>query len=429
MKICPNCGHQNPENVNFCENCGADLTTNQEAQKQCPQCQTMNPVDSRFCENCGYDFSAVTSEKTSAQSEKQPVANKERATDLTPTPPESPQVADNKATSSSEKQSKRQWIISALVLLLLIGSGVYLVSRGSTSSSKPKTTQVTPKKHHSEASQSSSTSASSEDQSVHFDQSTIKDDVTTALGSLEGTSSAYVVPVEGTQSVLVNDGSQSAASSIKLFILVTAYAMAKEGIFNLDDTHTLTASEKVGGTGKLQDMATGTKLTYREILTYMIDDSDNTAANIIIDKLGGFGLINEKIKSMGATATKLRRKMMDTEAIDAGHDNTTSARDLGVTLKKMYNHQLVSRSADGEMLAILKKNTNRSKLPKLLPSEAHVYNKTGEFSDYGVQNDAEIVANRRGAFVAVVLSENGKEDAQVTAMNQLGLKLYQNILE
>ncbi|MGO3118416.1 MAG: serine hydrolase, partial [Levilactobacillus brevis] len=57
------------------------------------------------------------------------------------------------------------------------------------------------------------------------------------------------------------------------------------------------------------------------------------------------------------------------------------------------------------------------------------YNKTGEYADYGVQNDAEIVKNQRGAFVAVVLSENGEETDQVDAMNRLGLMLYQNILE
>lgn len=239
----------------------------------------------------------------------------------------------------------------------------------------------------------------------------------------------YVSPVTSKQSVLVNNGTQSSASSIKLYILVTAYAMDKEGVLNLDHTHTVTDDEKVGGTGVIQNMDAGTKLTYREILAHMIDDSDNTAANIIIDKLGGFSLINDKIASMGATDTKLRRKMMDTDAISEGHDNTTSARDMGVTLKKIYNHQLVSKSADDEMLAILAKNQNRTKLPKLLPSEATVYNKTGEFSDYGVQNDAEIVKNSHGAFVAVVLSEDGDESDQIPAMTKLGLKLYQNILE
>ncbi|WP_261809804.1 serine hydrolase [Levilactobacillus humaensis] len=453
MKICPNCGHGNPDGVNFCENCGTDLKsesgtqTDTGQQKQCPRCQTLNPQDSRFCENCGYDFeagdtkqsdtesaasAASTPEKPTAESTVsepqatpvEPVASKKVATH--PQAPES--QASSQQAETPENKTKRQWLISAIILIILICGGGYLLYSNGNHTAKPAHSE---KKASSQSQprQSSSSQATSHKATVSFDQAGIKENVTSALEPLQGTSSAYVSPVDSSQSVVVNNGSQSAASSIKVFILVTAYAMAKEGVFNLDATHTVTDSEKVGGTGVIQDMSAGTKLTYREILKHMIDDSDNTGANIMIAKMGGFSLINNKIKSMGATDTKLQRKMMDTAAIDDGRDNTTSARDLGMTLKKIYNHQLVSKSADDDMLEILANNRNRAKLPKLLPSEAKVYNKTGEYADYGVQNDAEIVANKRGAFVAVVLAEDGKEAEQVSAMNQLGLKLYQNILE
>lgn len=450
MKICPNCGHQNLDGVSFCENCGTKLTV---AQKPCPQCQTMNPSDSRFCENCGYDFETTKptqSAKKQANSDPEKPANSADMPQVTTaktasTPSGSKQpVATTSQPSQSEQipsrstpkksKSKWQWVAGIAVLIMVAGIGGYLAYGHFATKSAPVTKRVEKTASSSAQSKksrasSSATSQSSTAQSVHFDQSQIKQDISSTVGTIGGTNSVYVSPVTSKQSVLVNNGVQSSASSIKLYILVTAYAMDKEGVLNLDHTHTITDDEKVGGTGVIQNMDAGTKLTYREILAYMIDDSDNTAANIIIDKLGGFSLINDKIASMGATDTKLRRKMMDTDAISEGHDNTTSARDMGVTLKKIYNHQLVSKSADDEMLAILAKNKNRTKLPKLLPSEATVYNKTGEFSDYGVQNDAEIVKNSHGAFVAVVLSENGEESDQIPAMTKLGLKLYQNILE
>lgn len=448
MKICPNCGHDNPEGVNFCENCGTDLRsetagqTDSDQQKTCPRCQTLNPLDSRFCENCGYDFEAPDPEQpapesaeSSASTPEKPTAaspaSEPQAAPVEPIVPKKPQTADNQVTSQpapKENKSKRQWLISAVILVFLMGGGAYLLYNSNSHTAKPARSE---KKASSQSQrrQSSSSQTTSHKATVTFDQTEIKDAVTAALDPLQGTSSAYVSPVDSSQSVVVNNGSQSAASSIKVFILVAAYAMAKEGVFDLDATHTVTDSEKVGGTGVIQDMDAGTKLTYREVLQHMIDDSDNTGANIMIAKMGGFSLINNKIKSMGAADTKLQRKMMDTDAIDDGRDNTTSVRDLGMTLKKIYNHQLVSKSADDDMLEILANNRNRAKLPKLLPSEAKVYNKTGEYADYGVQNDAEIVANKRGAFVAVVLAQDGKETDQVSAMNQLGLKLYQNILE
>ena len=454
MKICPNCGSQNPNDVNFCENCGTKLAA---AQKQCPRCQAMNPTDGRFCENCGYDFETTaptppTKKRPEPESEKaeQPAPSaaapkatvaKSAAVSSEPKQPVAPVSQADPISNPSQlrsqstpkkPQSKWQWFAGIVVLMMIVGIGAYLVYGHSETKSAPATKRVTKTASSSTKGnqrQASSSSTSQSSQKVHFDQTQIKQDISSTVGGISGTNSVYVSPVASKQSVLVNNGTQSSASSIKLYILVTAFAMAKEGVLNLDHMHTVTDDEKVGGTGVIQNMAAGTKLSYRDILAHMIDDSDNTAANIIIDKLGGFSLINDKIASMGATDTKLRRKMMDTDAISDGRDNTTSARDMGVTLKKIYNHQLVSKSADDEMLAILVKTKNRTKLPKELPSEATVYNKTGEFSDYGVQNDAEIVENSHGAFVAVVLSENGNEADQIPAMTQLGLKLYQNILE
>ncbi|WP_430490490.1 serine hydrolase [Lactiplantibacillus pentosus] len=344
-------------------------------------------------------------------------------------------VTSNPATRTNQAvahKSKVPWLIALLVLIVAVGGAAYfLYLRPSTArSTAPAQSSVAHKKttrHSSSVTKNSQSTTKST--AVSFDQSQIRNDISSTVGAISGTNSVYVSPVNSKQTVLVNDGSQRSASSIKIFIMVTAYAMAKEGVFNLTDTHTVTDSEKVGGTGVIQNMDAGTKLSYQEIIEHMIDDSDNTAANIMIEKLGGFDLINNKISNMGATDTKLRRKMMDTKALDDGKDNTTSAHDMGMTLKKIYNHQLVSRQADEAMLTILAKNQNRTKLPKDLPSSATVYNKTGEYADYGVQNDAEIVKNSHGAFVAVVLSEDGDQNDQIDAMNRLGSLLYQNILE
>lgn len=67
------------------------------------------------------------------------------------------------------------------------------------------------------------------------------------------------------------------------------------------------------------------------------------------------------------------------------------------------------------MLSILVANNDHDKLPQNLPSTAKVYNKTGEYDDYGIQNDAAIIENTHGAFVVVVLSENGHRDEQISA--------------
>lgn len=373
------------------------------------------------------------------QPEPQPIVNDttvpEKTASVTPTDP--PLAEDSAASNPTppttsvpapqQSTPPRRWLnilASVVILLVLVVGGYLLFNHKSThqSGSKSATSSIT-------SSSSDTQQPKAAKSALTFNKGQVTTIVNQTVGNIAGTNSVYVSPVNGQQNVLTVNRSQSAASSIKLFILITAYAMEKAGTINLDDSYTLTASDKVGGTGVIQNMADGTKLTYRDILRHMIVDSDNTGANIMIDKLGGFDPINAKIKSLGDTGTKLKRMMMDTDALDNGVDNMTSARDMGTTLKRLYNHQLVSKSADSEMLSILAANNDHDKLPQNLPSTAKVYNKTGEYDDYGIENDAAIIENAHGAFVVVVLSENGHRDEQISAMNQLGEQLYQTILE
>lgn len=418
---------------------GANTASVENMAWQTKQPETMNhdkPTANQTVRSEGaVDYSAETKiAPTANQSEQEKQLD---TTKLGSNPSQAQSTASSEANTRTNQSALRTpvrktrwpWLIALLVIIVAVGGGAYFLylRPSTTTTTKSPVTHKTATRHSSGATEKSQ--STSQPATLSFDEAQIKDDISSTVGSINGTNSVYVSPVDSKQTVLVNNGSQQSASSIKIFIMVTAYAMAKEGVFNLDDTHTVSDSEKVGGTGVIQNMDAGTKLSYQEIIAHMIDDSDNTAANIMIEKLGGFQLINTKIKNMGATDTKLRRKMMDTKALDAGRDNTTSARDMGATLKKIYNHQLVSQQADDAMLTILSKNQNHNKLPKQVPSSATIYNKTGEYADYGVQNDAEVVKNSRGAFVAVVLSEDGEETDQVDAMNRLGLMLYQNILE
>ncbi len=48
---CPSCGHQNPEGVKFCQECGTKLGAS--AKLFCGQCGAENPRGTRFCGECG----------------------------------------------------------------------------------------------------------------------------------------------------------------------------------------------------------------------------------------------------------------------------------------------------------------------------------------------------------------------------------------
>ncbi|AYM01641.1 serine hydrolase [Levilactobacillus yiduensis] len=242
------------------------------------------------------------------------------------------------------------------------------------------------------------------------------------MGQLAGQNAVYIQTTGG-QTLSWRNRSQKAASDIKLFILATVYRQVTAGTFNLSAPYTLRAADKVGGTGNLQAQPDGTRVTNRDLLRAMMTVSDNTATNIVIRRVGGLSAVNQEIKRLGATQTVLRRKMMDQQALAAGRDNVTSARDLGQLLMKLWQHRLISPTADAAMLKLLAANTNHTKLPRHVPAGRQVYNKTGEFDTYGVENDAAIFAQGKRAVVVVALSQHGRLDQQIPAMNRLGQRV------
>ncbi|AVK60787.1 serine hydrolase [Lactobacillus sp. CBA3605] len=413
----------------------------------CKYCGTKNQAEARFCRNCGQPLSKVVPPKS------QLAATESSSADVTTS---QAQRSDSVATSASQTSATGQadstgnapqrstvkkppeqhywWLIIVIIVLVaIVGGASYAVithhSQSKSMTVAKKATPATAKKTAAQSSQSTKKQSSSVATKTSFPKASIKQAINTSLSGLKGTTSVAVAATDSSAKVVQNDQSQRAASLIKLFILITAYHQVDSDQLNLDESYTLTANDKVGGTGTLQGLPTGSKLSYREILKRMMDESDNTAANIMIDKVGGISTINAEIERLDLSETQLERKMMDTAALADGKDNYTSVTDVATVLTKMYSGKLISRTADQAMLTIMRQNANHAKLPHDLPSDAIVYNKTGEYGDYGVQNDAAIIKNTQGAFVVVVLSQDGDETEQVTAMNSLGTKLYQAILE
>ncbi|MHA3065382.1 serine hydrolase [Lacticaseibacillus saniviri] len=331
----------------------------------------------------------------------------------------------------------------AVIALVVILGGIYVVVKPYANQSSTREAvsiqvtrsakQTTSSQKISKATTSSKISATSSSKratsaAVTWNQAAVRADINRYITPLAGTNSVYVTPMNASQPLVINNRPQRAASTIKLFILATAYAKVSRGQFNLDQHYTLQETDKVGGTGVLGGQAAGTILSYRDLLNDMITQSDNTATNIIINLVGGMPAVNAEIRQLGARDSQLNRKMMDTAKLAAGVDNVTSVQDVGHLLQRLYRHQLISADADTQMLNILQRTQNHSKLPASLPATATVYNKTGEFGDYGVQNDAAIIADKKGAFVAVVMCQNGNEAAQISAMRQLGSALYRDLI-
>ena len=164
-----------------------------------------------------------------------------------------------------------------------------------------------------------------------------------------------------------------AASTIKLPILIAFFQDLDAGKVRLDEKLTMRGDLVTNGSGEMQYERVGKKYTALETITKMVTISDNTATNMIIDRLGGAAKLNQRFRSWGLKDTVIRRLLADLRGT-----NTTSSQDMARVLALLVNNKLVSESSKEQALDILRHTTIHTLLPAGLGKGAVIANKTGD---------------------------------------------------
>jgi beta-lactamase class A len=206
-----------------------------------------------------------------------------------------------------------------------------------------------------------------------------------------------------------NSQPMRSASLIKLFIMAEAYAQIHAGQLNPADRLTFTESDRIGGAGLLQELPAGTSRTLLELIELMITESDNIATNLLIERLG-MAQINARIQTLGCQDSVLRRRMMDFAAAAAGQENRTSVADVAKVLTALHHGFCVNSTSDLQMCGILERQTDRCKIPLLLPHDTICRHKTGELP--GAEHDAGIILSPDCAYALAVMSDNLPDPAR-----------------
>src|SRR5215469_3984003 len=108
------------------------------------------------------------------------------------------------------------------------------------------------------------------------------------------------------------------ASSIKITVLANLYLQAQQGKLKLTDPYTVQSSDLVPDSDIMNGLTPGvTRVTLRDLATMMVAVSDNSATNVLIDRVG-MANVNSMLDALGLTHTRLQRKMMDVKAAQAG---------------------------------------------------------------------------------------------------------------
>ncbi|MEH2244563.1 serine hydrolase [Nostoc sp.] len=163
------------------------------------------------------------------------------------------------------------------------------------------------------------------------------------------------------------------ASTIKYPILIALFEQVDAGRIKLDEKLVMRRDLVASGSGDLQYKRSGIKLSVMETVNKMITISDNTASNMIIDRLGGKAKLNERFHTWGLKNTVIRNMLGDFRGT-----NTTSPADLVRLSALVDQHKLISEGSQFQVLDILRHCHNNKLLAAGVGKGGTIAHKTGD---------------------------------------------------
>lgn len=251
---------------------------------------------------------------------------------------------------------------------------------------------------------------------------TLEPKLTEMLKSYQGEWSAYVKNLDSGEEILINNQSMYSASLIKAFVLADSYkemenVMANEG-------------QKL----KKEADSPEVKVKVDDLICNMITVSDNESFNELVrlqseksDFKEGAEKINEYLKEEGYGDTSVQHTLAPSASpsIGLGGRNTTSVKDCGMLLERIYKGDCVSKAASEEMLNILLQQEVDWKIPSGLSSDVKVANKTGETDTS--QHDIAIVYGEKTTYIFCVMSQNCPESTAIHNIRDLSRVVYYHL--
>jgi len=226
----------------------------------------------------------------------------------------------------------------------------------------------------------------------------------------------------GDHSFLHEDEVFAQASSIKITVLAGLYLQAEQGKLKLTDLYTVQSSDLVPDSYIMNGLTPGvTRVTLRDLATMMVAVSDNSATNVLIDRVG-MPNVNAMLDSLGLTHTRLRRKMMDLEAAKQGRENISTPREMMTLLDAIYHGKVMNKDSTADFFKVLSTNKD-SWIPRDLPADLKIANKPGALE--AVRNDSGVVfVEGRPYVISVMTAFLGNERDGEEAISKISLEAW-----
>ena len=232
------------------------------------------------------------------------------------------------------------------------------------------------------------------------------------------------------------------ASVFKIPVIVEFYRQIDAGKISLEQQIVLSERDKVPGSGILKELTEGLPVSYRDLLSLMMIVSDNTATDLVVEKVG-FDNINNAMRMLGLKDTKVAKycRQILFDLVGVNHleieemtldvfkeatenndylgswslgieDNDVSTpNEMRSLLELISKNEAASSESCLAILGIMAKcQTGSYRIPKYLPQkEVLLQRKTGSLP--GIRNDVGVVTIKAtGERYALTCFTMGAED-------------------
>lgn len=256
--------------------------------------------------------------------------------------------------------------------------------------------------------------AVSAQKSVKVAPPTLDERIGTAIEGFQGKVWIYAKNLDtGKDFSLKGDERVRTASTIKLPIMAEVFRQVQEGTLAWNDQITLSKDVKQSGSGILFEFSDDTRIDLRTAVNLMIVVSDNTATNLVLEKVKADN-VNDFMDTLGLGGTKSMRKIGgggDSKANQIAENRlfglgSSTPREMVKLLEMIDSGQLVSKGASAEMINILKRQQYKDGIGRNMPDTVPVASKSGALDR--LRSDVGIVYTRRGRIaMAITVDDMG----------------------
>ncbi len=208
------------------------------------------------------------------------------------------------------------------------------------------------------------------------------------------------------------------ASMIKIAVLAELFRQNR-----LDERYVVDRKDGLPGDDILSRLTPGvTSLTLRDVAVLMVAVSDNSATNVLIDRLG-LPAVNRLLDTLGLTATRLNRRMLDLEAARAGRENVATPLEMVRLLEAIQAGRAFPAERLPGFLEILGMH-KEGYLNAWLPEGTPIANKPGWLD--GVRTDAALGLLPKRPYAVAVMTTYGRTDRSAeTAIAAIGKLVHE----